>query len=189
MTPEQSRLLERLLQGVTPLDRILAARKEAAARYSEILGGLDVELPLADDADHERSWFVYVVKLPAGVDRDALALNLVGQGIACAPYLPSIHLQPYMRERFGFSEGLCPVSEDCSSRTLAIPFHARIPREDQERVAAALAAALEAAYPQRRQLHIQRARHQQPGQQGGRHQQAGQPQPAFALRLMRRLVH
>ncbi len=127
------------------LDRILAARKEAAARYSEILGGLDVELPLADDADHERSWFVYVVKLPAGVDRDALALNLVGQGIACAPYLPSIHLQPYMRERFGFSEGLCPVSEDCSSRTLAIPFHARIPREDQERVAAALAAALEAA--------------------------------------------
>ncbi|CAB4693517.1 MAG: polysaccharide biosynthesis protein [Actinobacteria bacterium] len=127
------------------LDRILAARKEAAARYSEILAGLDVELPLADDADHERSWFVYVVKLPAGVDRDAIALNLVGQGIACAPYLPSIHLQPYMREQFGFSEGLCPVSEDASARTLAIPFHARIPREDQERVAAALAAALEAA--------------------------------------------
>ncbi len=127
------------------LDRILAARKEAAARYSQILAGLDVELPIADDADHERSWFVYVVKLPAGVDRDAIALNLVGQGIACAPYLPSIHLQPYMREQFGFSEGLCPVSEDASARTLAIPFHARIPREDQERVAAALAAALEAA--------------------------------------------
>src|SRR5262249_28003679 len=45
------------------LDRILAARREVAARYAELLAGLDVEVPLADDADHERSWFVYVVEL------------------------------------------------------------------------------------------------------------------------------
>ena len=37
-------------------------------------------------------------------------------------YLPSIHLQPYMRERYGFREGLCPVAEDVSSRSLALPF-------------------------------------------------------------------
>ena len=47
------------------LDRILAARREVAARYGELLAGVDVETPLADDADHVRSWFVYVVKLPA----------------------------------------------------------------------------------------------------------------------------
>ena len=50
-----------------------------------------------------------------------------------------------MRERFGFSEGLCPVSEDCSARTLAIPFHARLEREDQEAVVDRLRAALTAA--------------------------------------------
>ena len=61
------------------------------------------------------------------------------RGIACAPYLPSIHLQSYMRERFGFREGMCPVSEDASARTMAIPFHARLEREDQERVVEALA--------------------------------------------------
>ena len=66
-------------------------------------------------------------------------------GIACAPYLPSIHLQSYMRERYGFSEGLCPVSEEASARTMAIPFHGRLPREDQERVVEALKAALSAA--------------------------------------------
>src|SRR3954471_8332178 len=54
------------------LDRILAGRAEVAARYSELLAGVDVEAPLADDADHERSWCVYVVKLPAGVDRDGV---------------------------------------------------------------------------------------------------------------------
>jgi len=124
------------------LDRILQARGEVAARYGELLRDVDVEVPLADDDDHVRSWFVYVVKLPAGIDRDRLMARLAEAGIATAPYLPSIHLQSYMRERYGFREGMLPVSEDCSARTMAIPFHARLEREDQERVAAALSAAL-----------------------------------------------
>ena len=68
--------------------------------------------------------------------------ELERQGIATSRYLPSIHLQAYMRERYGFSEGLCPVSEDLSQRTLALPFFTAIEAEDQERVAEALAAAL-----------------------------------------------
>jgi perosamine synthetase len=124
------------------LDRILAGRREVAARYGELLAGLELETPLADDADHERSWFVYVVELPRGVDRDAVIHRLGEAGIAAAPYLPSVHLQSYMRERYGFAEGLCPVSEDVSSRTMAIPFHARLAREDQERVVDALRSAV-----------------------------------------------
>ncbi|HEX4520159.1 MAG TPA: DegT/DnrJ/EryC1/StrS family aminotransferase [Gaiellaceae bacterium] len=127
------------------LDRILEARREVAGRYTELLTGLDLETPLPDDADHVRSWFVYVVKLPPDVDRDGIMARLGREGIATAPYLPSIHLQSYMRERYGFTEGLCPVSEDASRRTMALPFHARLPREDQERVVEALRAALEAA--------------------------------------------
>jgi dTDP-4-amino-4,6-dideoxygalactose transaminase len=124
------------------LDRILAGRREVAERYGELLAGVDVEAPLPDDADHERSWFVYVVKLPAGVDRDGVLARLAADGVAGAPYLPSIHLQPYMRDRFGFAEGLCPVSEDASARTMAIPFHARLERGDQEYVVDRLRAAL-----------------------------------------------
>ncbi len=124
------------------LDRILEARRAVADRYGELLQDVDVETPLPDDEDHMRSWFVYVVKLPAGVDRDAVMTQLSDQGIATAPYLPSIHLQSYMRERYGFSEGMLPVSEDCSERTMALPFHARLDREDQERVADALRSAI-----------------------------------------------
>ena len=116
------------------LDHILAGRSEVASRYGELLAGLDVETPLADDSDHVRSWFVYVVRLPVGVDRDALIRRMGERGVDCAPYLPSIHLQSYMQERFGFREGMFPVSEDCSARTMAIPFHARLDRGDQERV-------------------------------------------------------
>ena len=124
------------------LDRILDARRAVATHYNELLRGIDVETPLADDEDHMRSWFVYVVKLPSGVDRGAVMAQLSDQGIATAPYLPSIHLQSYMRELYGFSEGMLPVSEDCSERTMALPFHARLDREDQERVADALRGAI-----------------------------------------------
>jgi perosamine synthetase len=125
------------------LDTILAMRSAAAARYAELLDGVDgLEVPLADDARHVRSWFVYVVALARGVDRERVIAELEGQGIATSRYLPSIHLQAYMRERYGFREGLCPVSEDLSRRTLALPFFTAIEPEDQERVAQALAAAL-----------------------------------------------
>jgi perosamine synthetase len=125
------------------LDEILALRSEVAARYADLLASVDgVEAPLPDDADHRRSWFVYVVLLAAGIDRDEVIARLASDGVASKPYLPSIHLQPYWRERFGTSEGLCPVAEDASARTLALPFHTALEAEDQERVAAALAGAV-----------------------------------------------
>ena len=125
------------------LDEILASREAVAARYAELLGAIPgLELPCADDADHERSWFVYVVTLPVEIDREAVIARLDAHGIQTARYLPCIHLQPYMQQRFGFEAGLCPVAEELSSRTLALPFHARLGRDDQEYVAAALESAL-----------------------------------------------
>jgi perosamine synthetase len=101
-----------------------------------------VKLPAPDDEDHVRSWFVYVVRLDEGVDRTRVASHLADDGIECGEYLPCIHLQPYMREAYGFGEGLCPVAEDASRRTLALPFFPGLERADQERVAEALAGAL-----------------------------------------------
>ena len=125
------------------LDEILALRAAAAARYGELLADVDgVQLPRADDADHRRSWFVYVVALADGSTRDRVIAAFERERIGFNRYLPSIHLQPYMRERFGFAEGLCPVSEDLSARTLALPFFTALERDAQERVVEVLAAAL-----------------------------------------------
>ena len=121
------------------LDRILAHRSSVAARYRELLADIqDLELPLEDDAEHARSWFVYVVALPAGTDREAVITGLEERGVHTARYLPCIHLQAYMRERYGFREGLCPIAEGLSVRTLALPFHARLDAADQEHVARSL---------------------------------------------------
>ncbi len=125
------------------LDRMLAMRSDVAARYAGLLAGVDgVELPLGDDADHTRSWFVYVVKLARGIDRDAVLERLAEQGIEAGLYVPAVHLQPYMRERYGFAEGTCPVAEDACSRTLALPFFPHLEASDQELVVAELREAL-----------------------------------------------
>jgi perosamine synthetase len=125
------------------LDEILALRKGVAERYTELLADAEgVQVPHLDDAEHVRSWFVYVVLLGEGVDRTRVVAELAEQGIECGEYLPCIHLQPYMREAFGFAEGLCPVAEDVSRRTLALPFFPQLEPDDQERVTAALSVAL-----------------------------------------------
>jgi perosamine synthetase len=125
------------------LDQILQLRAGVAARYGELLRDIDgVELLHPDDDDHVRSWFVYVVALPDNEARERVIAHLDREGIGCSRYLPSIHLQPYMRERYGFREGLCPIAEDASSRTLALPFFTALEHDAQERVAEALAAAL-----------------------------------------------
>jgi perosamine synthetase len=125
------------------LDEILALRAQVAARYGELLASVDgVEAPLADDEDHARSWFVYVVRVADGIDRNGVMARLADEGIASKPYLPSIHLQPYWRERFGTREGMYPVAEEASRQSLALPFHTRLTAGEQQRVADALARAV-----------------------------------------------
>ncbi|MEP6978690.1 MAG: DegT/DnrJ/EryC1/StrS family aminotransferase [Thermoleophilia bacterium] len=126
------------------LDRILELRAAAAARYGELLAGLDgVETLIGDDAEHKRSWFVYVVTLAPELDRDAVMTALRRDGVATAEYVPCIHLQEYMQRDYGFREGQFPVAEDTARRTLALPFFPQIEAEDQERVAEVLRAAVE----------------------------------------------
>jgi len=121
------------------LDEILELREAAALRYAKLLAPLDgVSAPLESDADHRRSWFVYPVRLAPEIDRERVIAELAGQGIATSRYLPSIHLQPYMRERFDYREGMFPVSEEASRRMLALPFFPEIDPGDQEYVVAAL---------------------------------------------------
>jgi perosamine synthetase len=125
------------------LVEILAARAAVAARYDELLAGLDgVSVPALTEPDDERSWFVYVVRLDAAIDRDAVMAALQAHGVACKPYLPAVHLQPFYRS-LGHRAGECPVAEAVARSTLALPFHTRLAADDQAYVAACLADALD----------------------------------------------
>jgi perosamine synthetase len=121
------------------LDELLAGRARVAALYSEALAGADgVDLPCPDEGGDRRGWFVYVVQLPHGVDRDAAVLALRERGVDSKPYLPAIHLLSFYRRRFGHREGEFPVCEEVARRSLALPFYPDLTEREIERVVEAL---------------------------------------------------
>jgi perosamine synthetase len=132
--------------GVAQLERIddlLAQRARVAAAYGERLAGIEgLALPCPDEGAERRSWFVYVVQLPDGADRDGVIAALREDGIESKAYLPCIHLLPLYRERFGFRGGEFPVAERVAERSLALPFFTAMSDGEVDRVCSALAVAL-----------------------------------------------
>ncbi len=142
--------------GIAQLERLgemLNARENVAALYRERLTQLGAEpageednedtvLPCENQGDERRSWFVFVVQLPAGADRDAVIASLAANGIASKAYLPCIHLLPPYRERFGFAGGEFPVAERVAERSLALPFFTSMTESEVDRVCTALGEAL-----------------------------------------------
>jgi len=125
------------------LDAMLAARAGVAAEYGRALADLEgVSLPCPDTGGNRRGWFVYVVQLPRGTDRDATVRALAERSIPSKPYFPAIHLMTYYRERFGHREGQFPVCEDVAARSIALPFFPAMTEGQVERVAQALRAVL-----------------------------------------------
>jgi perosamine synthetase len=126
------------------LDGLLADRAAVAARYGEALAGIEgLGVPCPDSGGAARGWFVYVVQVPHGHDRDDVLRALRDEhGVASKPYLPAIHLMTYYRETFGHRPGEFPVCEDVAARSLALPFFPGMTDGQVERVATALARVL-----------------------------------------------
>ncbi len=113
-----------------------AARREAAARYEELLDGLVATPP--DEPGHV--YHMYCVRSP---ERDRLAAALKEADIGFAVYYsPPLHLQPALRY-LGYSEGDLPETERASRENLCLPLWAGIGEEQQAEVVSVLRTASE----------------------------------------------
>jgi dTDP-4-amino-4,6-dideoxygalactose transaminase len=144
------------------LDEMLKARARIAGWYREALADLadvsdrasarpsstasgdlgGLRLPCVDADGDARGWFVFVVQVPHGVDRDEVVRGLAERGVQSKPYLPAIHLMSYYRETYGHKEGEFPVCEDVAERSLALPFFPEMSEGQVARVAESLREAL-----------------------------------------------
>ncbi|MCJ7723206.1 MAG: DegT/DnrJ/EryC1/StrS family aminotransferase, partial [Anaerolineales bacterium] len=124
--------------GVIQMSRfyeLMKKRDQVAAWYGERLGDIQgVEIPIVEPSTTRMSWFVYVIRLDPTINRDMLIKQLAACGIPARPYFTSIHLQPYMIERFGYQVGDFPVTEDLSRRGIALPFSGVMSEEQVEYV-------------------------------------------------------
>ena len=123
------------ISQIRRLDEILTRRERVASWYGERLCHIPgVEIPYVAPETTRMSWFVYVIRVAGGIDRDTLLAGLADDGIPSRPYFVPIHLQPFYRERYGYTEGDFPVTESVARTTLAIPFFTEMTEAQVDRV-------------------------------------------------------
>lgn len=134
---ELSAALGRVQMG--RIEELLAKRAQVANWYRQHLKDEPrLELPEVMPVTTRMSWFVYVIRLAEGIDRDAFIHRMADEGIPARPYFAPIHLQLYMMEMFGYREGCYPVTEDLGRRGVAIPFSSVMTEEEVEIVSEVL---------------------------------------------------
>ena len=118
----------------------LVSRQMAADRYADRLDGV-VEVPqLAPQATS--SWAQYTIKLPQNADRDQVIDVLNTHDVPSAVYYPiPMHEQPPYR-RYPVAINGLPVTAALCKQVLALPMHPYLDAPTQDKVAAAVKAAV-----------------------------------------------
>jgi perosamine synthetase len=112
------------------IEEILEKRAKVAGMYGEKLARVEeVQVPYIAPCVSKMSWFVYVIRLERGIDRNKVIKYLNEEGVQCKPYFTPIHLQPFYRKMFGYKEGDFPVTEDVTGGTIALPFFNNLQEE------------------------------------------------------------
>lgn len=119
----------------------VAARDRIARRYNELLGDIATVPSLLAGATSV--WAQYTLRLP-GFDRGAFQASLAAAGIPTAIYYPKpLHRQTAYRQFPAAPDGL-PVSDRVAAEVISLPMHPYLTEPVQDRVVAAVRAALAA---------------------------------------------
>jgi dTDP-4-amino-4,6-dideoxygalactose transaminase len=117
-------------------------RRQAAARYQELLSEVDDVILPQTAPGNVHVWHLYVVQVP---HRDHVLEVLQEQGIQAAIHYPTpVHLQPALRS-YGYGPGDFPVAEAAADRIISLPLYPHITIDQQRTVADALRKALRAS--------------------------------------------
>jgi len=123
--------------GIAQLGRseeLWARRAAIAARYREGLAGTGIEPLRIDRPDDRHAWHLFVVRLPAGVERDRFVAALGDAGIGTSVHFIPLHRMPYYRNAYGLSVGGFPGAEDYYASCVSLPIYTRMSDEDVDRV-------------------------------------------------------
>ncbi len=121
------------------LERWNEERREAAARYGELLiDASEIDLPKVAP-ENECVWHLYVVRVP---ERDRVLSVLHEAGIGAGIHYPTpCHLQGAYAS-LGYGPGSFPVAEKAAGEILSLPLFPGITAAQQERVAEVLRGAI-----------------------------------------------
>jgi dTDP-4-amino-4,6-dideoxygalactose transaminase len=108
------------------------ARREAAARYNELLSVAGQQNIAPFEAPYSKAvYHLYVIRVP---DRDRLQKALAQNGVGTGIHYPiALHLQKAY-EHLGYRLGDFPVAENAAEDILSLPMFPQLGRDEQEYV-------------------------------------------------------
>lgn len=124
---------------------MIEARRQRAAVYEGLLEPTGVQ-PQATPPGSESVYQSFVVLLPVddAAARDAVIAHLRKNEIEATIGTYHIPMTTYYRRQFAFEPGDFPVADEVFARSLTLPLHDKLTREEQEMVVRTLIEALEA---------------------------------------------
>ena len=125
------------LSQLKKLDRSLERRREISQRYTDAFANSRVLVTPYQEPDRESAWHLYVIRLRLDAmvkTRRQVFEDLRHGNIGVNVHYVPVHLQPYFRERFGFSRGDFPEAEAYYDGAITLPLHPTMTDEDCARV-------------------------------------------------------
>ena len=126
-----------LLAKMPHFDWEVKERGRIGARYTELLGTACVAPEVMPGNTHV--YAQYTIRLP---NREAAMAKLKAQGIPTAVYYPKCLNEQPVFAGYGYKRGDFPVSETASREVLSLPMHPFLAEADQDRIVAAVKAAV-----------------------------------------------
>ncbi|HEX6869680.1 MAG TPA: DegT/DnrJ/EryC1/StrS family aminotransferase, partial [Micromonosporaceae bacterium] len=121
-----------------------ASRRQAAARYHDLLAGVDVIRPVTAEGN-EHVWHLYVIRVPGDgspARRDQVLAGLNADGIGAGIHYPiPVHLTPAFAGP-AHPAGAFPQAERVANEILSLPLYPQLTADAQEAVVASLRRAL-----------------------------------------------
>lgn len=119
--------------GLVQLGRLaglVAQRRALAARYHELLDGIEGLVPVRDPAHGQTNYQSYWVLLDGfGVARDEVLAELAARGVSARRGIMAAHLEPAYA---GVTPGPLPVTERLTRDSLILPLHHALTADDQD---------------------------------------------------------
>ena len=123
--------------GISQLKRIediIRLKNEKAKYYEEQLSPLEDIVPPLVRNYHSHTFMLYSILTKNNSQREKIRTALSKEGIETRINFPPMHLQPIYVKKFGFKEGLVPITENISERILGLPIFIKMTEEQQDTV-------------------------------------------------------
>lgn len=120
-----------------------ARRAEIASQYNNALAGYPVQLPPAVDtvSGSVHSWHLYVIQLLSrgvSIDRNKFIHLMAQAGVGTSVHFIPLHVQPYWRNTYKYSENDYPVTNRVWKQIVSLPIYPAMKEADVHKVVRAV---------------------------------------------------